>query len=62
MLILLCRCKQEREDAKTFFKSKKGKDIRKEITSNRNTADDDLDEIEETSIPNGTKVTPVRRG
>lgn len=58
----MCYCNQEREDAKTFFKTKKGKDIRKEIASNRNTVDDDLDEIEETSIPNGSKVTPVRRG
>ncbi|ODN04027.1 U2 small nuclear ribonucleoprotein A' [Orchesella cincta] len=54
---------KEKDDAKTFFKSKKGKEIRKEIVSNRSTIDDDLDEVEEPTVTNGRglKVTPARR-
>ncbi|CAL8112952.1 unnamed protein product [Orchesella dallaii] len=54
---------KEKEDAKTFFKTKKGKEIRKEIVSNRTTLDDDLDEIEEPTVTNGRglKVTPTAR-
>jgi len=54
---------KEREDAKIFFKSKKGKEIRKEIASNKSNLDDDLDEMEDQTLTNGkgVKASPAAR-
>jgi hypothetical protein len=57
---------QEKDEAKAFFKSKKGKDLRKEIASTRTTDEDLMEEDEEEAgVVNGVGGKPktaVRRG
>jgi len=54
---------KERKDAKTFFKTDKGREIRKEIASNRSNLEDDLDDLEEQTLTNGKggQATPAAR-
>lgn len=53
---------KEKEEAKAFFKSKRGKEIRKEIAASR--PEEEVEEEEEEEKVNGilSKKTAVRRG